>query len=902
MSYDSTPLWQATLAPQTGEEAAHRRARERLVASYEALRKNSVILASRIVDIAPRLTIHDISHSDALWSYASLICGDDVPVTPLEAYFFGAVCLAHDLGLGLAAWPRGVRDSAPTEYRDTLATLLRIRNGHAPTNEEIESPPDDLVEQAEFRAAIALHAQQSRRLALATWRDEITGDTAHWLEDQEVRSAYGGLIGELSHSHWEGLSRLESQFGTQFGAPGWAPADWTVDPLKLACMLRVADAAHLDSSRAPLLARLAHPVPPDAELHWRAQGRLNQPRLRNGRLEYTAATPFGSGESAAWWTCRDLLLQLDHELAGVDALLADTGRKRFAALGVSGVELPSRLARLVPTQGWDPIDMNVHVGNVAALARMLGGQALYGEARHVPIRELIQNATDACRARRLLARPDAHYVPRVTVALQDSADGLYVEIEDNGLGMSTDLMSGPLLDFGGSYWVSDLARREQPGLLGLGFSPTGRYGIGFFSAFMYSDEVSVTSRPFRAGVNETHVLEFSGGLTARPLLRVAHAAEQLPDGGTRVSLLMTDTTLAGLVESLRNSIEVWDEPLPAVPPQDFVEALCATMDVDIWVRDSGQERRVVRADDWRDLSAEELIRRTDCLAIPWSLEDLRQSETVSRLRPIHEPDGTLVGRCALSVARSPEIAQPIGLPSMGLMTVGGLATSSNSSVIGVLPGDTRLANRLQVAVFASERALATWATEQAHLIGQGDHAPEIWDGWSLFVAATDVAALLGDPYQLPVAWTSQGRMSIEALCEWARTRDTIIIADEFGGDWQLHNFVDGSATMNDDVVVTGFRHVAFDLPEPLELAQMVPVQLGALRNRGIRATVGWHARAAIARAWNADPATLLPLPDASESQWFDEQGSPEFIGEQFNVVVRDDAPIVAMCFVLNRVR
>jgi HSP90 family molecular chaperone len=57
----------------------------------------------------------------------------------------------------------------------------------------------------------------------------------------------------------------------------------------------------------------------------------------------------------------------------------------------------------VKTQGWTPVDARVHVSDVPSLIAQIGGAQLYRKDPSVPLRELIQNAADAVRARRALS-------------------------------------------------------------------------------------------------------------------------------------------------------------------------------------------------------------------------------------------------------------------------------------------------------------------------------------------------------------------------------------------------------------------------------------------------------------------------------------------------------------------
>ncbi len=378
-----------------------------------------------------------------------------------------------------------------------------------------------------------LHAEQAERLAFASWRHN-GGPEYHLIEDPDLRLAVGHFLGKIAHSHWWPVSRLGSKFDIIRGALSNCPGDWTLDPLKVAVLLRTADAAHLDERRAPgFLIALRRPEGFSRE-HWRFQNHLLKPQIEEDRLVYTTARPFSPEEVDAWWLCEETLRMVDRELHQVDALLADRGHPpRLRARGVAGIESPHRLKNYIGVFGWTPVDARLHVSNVADLARKMGGEQLYGDDPTIPLRELIQNASDAVRARRLLENRSSNW-GQVIVRLGRDEQGPWVEVEDTGIGMSEAVLTGPLLDFGTTYWGSELMREEHEGLWAKGFEPTGRFGVGFFSVFMWGHRVRVTSRRYDDGPRDTRILEFRTGLETRPLVRPAKLEEQLREGGTRV--------------------------------------------------------------------------------------------------------------------------------------------------------------------------------------------------------------------------------------------------------------------------------------------------------------------------------------------------------------------------------
>ena len=97
----------------------------RLTASLMSLRDKVEKLTSKIAESLPNLTVHDITHLDALWEVAGYIVGDDFPLNPLEAYIFGCAVLLHDAALCFQAYSGGLEGLRSTiQWRDAYAKTL----------------------------------------------------------------------------------------------------------------------------------------------------------------------------------------------------------------------------------------------------------------------------------------------------------------------------------------------------------------------------------------------------------------------------------------------------------------------------------------------------------------------------------------------------------------------------------------------------------------------------------------------------------------------------------------------------------------------------------------------------------------------------------------------------------
>jgi len=161
---------------------------------------------------------------------------------------------------------------------------------------------------------------------------------------------------------------------------------------------------------------------------------------------------FPREEMEAWWYAYDTLCMIDKELREVDSLFSLLGWIRFAAKGVTHIESPLELKiNGFQTNNWEPVDTRIKVSNIALLVERLGGKQLYGDNPSVPLRELIQNAADAIRAKRILIN-DTTYGEIIVRFEKENENSYWIEVEDNGIGMSTSVLTNEFLDFGVSFW------------------------------------------------------------------------------------------------------------------------------------------------------------------------------------------------------------------------------------------------------------------------------------------------------------------------------------------------------------------------------------------------------------------------------------------------------------------
>jgi molecular chaperone HtpG len=182
-----------------------------------------------------------------------------------------------------------------------------------------------------------------------------------------------------------------------------------------------------------------------------------------------------------------------------------------------------------------PTDAQPFQADVAKLLHLMV-HSVYSD-KSVFLRELIANAADACERLRYeaIAEPKLlgeDFKPHITLTLD--AEGKRLAVEDNGIGMSRDEMAealGTIARSGTKAFLDSIEQKKPDDETAL----IGRFGVGFYSAFMVAERVEVISR--RAGAEEAWQWSSDGkGTFALAAVALADA----PARGTRVVLHLLD--------------------------------------------------------------------------------------------------------------------------------------------------------------------------------------------------------------------------------------------------------------------------------------------------------------------------------------------------------------------------
>ncbi|MEV5873687.1 caspase family protein [Streptomyces sp. NPDC052101] len=253
---------------------------------------------------------------------------------------------------------------------------------------------------------------------------------------------------------------------------------------------------------------------------------------------------------------------------------------------------------------------------------LIMGTQLYGD-RMLAVRELYQNALDACRVRQARRRyadcdrwtgteseREQLAGSRITFTQgTDEATGrMYIQCEDNGVGMTAEELRDLFAQAGRRAEQSSARMREMRRWRRRGITTelNSRFGIGVFSYFMLAEEVEVITRPvgMSGGVpaSNGHRASVTAG---SGLMHLSREENELEGGGTIVRLYVhdepdrNDGRRPSVIRALREFL--WCSPVE-VTATEFVDETVIWEPGELYGGSSLSSLRIRAADDvwWVD--------------------------------------------------------------------------------------------------------------------------------------------------------------------------------------------------------------------------------------------------------------------------------------------------------------
>ncbi|WP_086839389.1 HD domain-containing protein [Amycolatopsis kentuckyensis] len=419
----------------------------------------------------PDYTLHDRQHADNVIKLIEELLGQDiVKLTPLEAGMLILAAYLHDIGM---VYTREEVD-ALLEEQDFRDYLDQHPSAYVRVAQEGKPPEDVILDYCRARHAdrVSEHLYQLDPEKLA-WRG----------------LNFAEALATVCKSHNEPLDELRAErFATDFLAG--------CDLRLCAILLRTADLLDFDQSRSPV-AVYEHLRLEEAEgsrrisrteweKHMASIGFVFPHDRTPGYSVKLIARP---QQPAVENAIRRFLDVVDDELRGCRVVLD------FCAPRWRSLILPATVDRRdIVSQGYRWGDYRFILDRHAILQLFMGDR-LYANS-YVFIRELLQNAIDACRLNAYLQDLDPDEMEVRISAWEDEFGNYWLRIDDNGVGMDQHIIEKYFLGVGRSYYSSDelkaeILRKQKPQR---NFVSISRFGIGVLSSFIVGDRIEVSTR------------------------------------------------------------------------------------------------------------------------------------------------------------------------------------------------------------------------------------------------------------------------------------------------------------------------------------------------------------------------------------------------------------------------
>lgn len=470
----------------------------------------------QIAQLFPHYSRHDQSHSEQILvnierllgaSRIEMLSATDVWLLLEAAYW-------HDIGMVVPHkdLKEALTSSEFKIYRDSIADDL----SHELHNFAKYFKGED-VTQAFFGADNPLDAIGKFRLLMADWfrrqhptRSERSVNDP-WTElglnsprTELIPKRLFRILGRICAMHGASFEEVLTQLPHK--EVGMSNDD--CHPRFIACLLRLGDLLDMDDNRfCPVMQRIAGERPALSRAHEDKHSSIRHFRLDSNRIEISAICDSVDGYVEQWSWLDYLRGEMQCQMGRWQDIAPSAALGLLPTLGKIQVDISGR--QLIAQAGKRP-EFTLNSDRVMTLLR---GENLY--RRDDSIRELLQNAVDAtllrvwieskAEGKPITGFPDSsaeNYFKRYPISVKIEKKDLpylgrkdYVRwelsIQDKGVGISQNDLKH-IMNIGSSFKNSK--KNADINDMPEWFKPSGTFGIGLQSVFMWTDEVRIATK------------------------------------------------------------------------------------------------------------------------------------------------------------------------------------------------------------------------------------------------------------------------------------------------------------------------------------------------------------------------------------------------------------------------
>ena len=441
-------------------------------------------------------TLHNLLHSfnvaERIYEFLPKDINGAIPLNALELTILWVSILLHDSGMAVSD-----RERAEIQGSEEYLSFISSRRYHGNNiSNEKEPYTERLSEDALFAEFIRRrHAGRVRPVMKSYFSDllffrskDIGEAVAVICESHGWNVAYSTIPNEPDRC----VSKLPYES---------AVAGCVMNQQYLACCLRLGDILDFDDSRAPSIAMQYINFTEEFSMHeWEKHLGVDGIQVN----EYLV-TLFATCDNPQQFV--DINMYLDWVNAELEQCIELTREKPFGTAERYALNLSPLVRRKISMRDSDYIAGGFRFElEYTEIINLLMDKALYPDSA-LFLRELLQNSLDACRLLSGLAKEkQSRYSPQIYVEdHSDESDDPRIIFQDNGIGMSEEIIRNYFLRVGKSYYrsnefnaISDRLHKQK-----IQIDACSEFGIGFLSCFLGGDVIEVET--YRLGFCPLHI-------------------------------------------------------------------------------------------------------------------------------------------------------------------------------------------------------------------------------------------------------------------------------------------------------------------------------------------------------------------------------------------------------------
>lgn len=508
-------------------------------------------------------------------------------LTPGEIALLVASAHLHDLGMGLSESERKARLSPSSSLWETVEPdsdylkALHQLTDFAKSNDVNHATAQEALYQVQQAQEALLCLDSRERHACKERYLEILGALAefHRSDPENIINPASALsfdgdsfrekLIDICISHNEEAHVLTDPDATncdQERFPARYPIGCCIADTRLvAAALRLADILDFDRERTPpvlfhyLLPRSADPRENVSVREWSKHLAISSWEIESERIVFRGRSPSAFVHHVIVEFCRTI----EEEIKCVKSVYGDFGWP---------FQLKPHVAPEIEATGYRYIPYRFSLDE-QRIYSLLMGEGIYPNKLDA-LRELIQNAVDACKLRdALITSHDPTVIPskyrRIMIRYDEPTNdqgSAILSVIDTGIGMDRYIIENYFLKVGRSFYKSKEFLRTRTLLRqrGSDFVPVSEFGIGMMSVFMLGDRIEVETAPWepRGQDGQRRLLSIDG------IGRLIEVKEAQNVGASR----FYGTRVSVHLKSRAKPAPTWDKI------QQYVRRVCTNLD------------------------------------------------------------------------------------------------------------------------------------------------------------------------------------------------------------------------------------------------------------------------------------------------------------------------------------